>query len=170
MDSAEITARVFGAFDKNIELVEAAFSVTIRNRRGDHQGEDGDMVQIEGETTKAVEDAEQVLRQMRLVARQGDVVPEQSVRYLIDMTRAGQGEIAATLQDDCISVTVIATGFDEKSANKSVKNDDLEWDFISKARPVEAAPSTSAAGTVVPPSQDNDDYLDVMTYFTKKKD
>ena len=72
--------------------------------------------------------------------------------------------------DDCISVTVIATGFDEKSAGKSVKNDDLEWDFISKARPVEAAPASSAAGTVVPPSQDNDDYLDVMTYFTKKKD
>lgn len=106
MDSAEITARVFGAFDKNIELVEAAFGVTIRNRRGDHHGEDGDMVQIEGDTTKAVEDAEQVLRQMRLVARQGDVVPEQSVRYLIDMTRAGQGESAASLSDDCISVTV----------------------------------------------------------------
>ena len=106
MDSAEITARVFGAFDKNIALVENAFSVTVRNRRGENSGEQGDLVQIEGETLKDVEDAEQVLRQMRLVARQGDVVPEQSVRYLIDMTRAGQGESAATLSDDCISVTV----------------------------------------------------------------
>ena len=106
MDSAEITARVFGAFDKNIALVENAFSVTVRNRRGENSGEQGDLVQIEGETLKDVEDAEQVLRQMRLVARQGDVVPEQSVRYLIDMTRAGQGESAAMLSDDCISVTV----------------------------------------------------------------
>ena len=73
--------------------------------------------------------------------------------------------------DDCISVTVIATGFDEKSSNKSIKNDDMEWDFISKSRPAEPTPAPStSAGTVVPPSQDNDDYLDVMTYFTKKKD
>ena len=35
MDSAEITARVFGAFDKNVALVEKAFSVIIRNRSGD---------------------------------------------------------------------------------------------------------------------------------------
>ena len=102
MDSAEITARVFGAFDQNVVLVEKAFSVIIRNR----SGEDGDAVVIEGESASDVENAEQVIRQMRLVARQGDVVPEQSVRYLIDMTRSGQGEIAAEMGDDCISVTV----------------------------------------------------------------
>ena len=102
MDSAEITARVFGAFDKNVALVEKAFSVIVRNR----SGEDGDAVVIEGEKAHDVEDAEQVVRQMRLVARQGDVVPEQSVRYLIDMTRAGQGETVASMGDDCISVTV----------------------------------------------------------------
>ncbi len=102
MDSAEITARVFGAFDKNVTLVEKAFSVNIRNR----SDADGDAVLIEGERSEDVADAEQVIRQMRLVARQGDVVPEQSVRYLIDMTRSGHGEEAASMTDDCISVTV----------------------------------------------------------------
>lgn len=102
MDSAEITSRVFGTFDKNVTLVENAFSVSVRNRGG----QDGDAVVIEGEDTQKVDAAERVLRQMRTVARQGDEVPEQSVRYLIDMAHAGQGEVLNEMGDDCISITV----------------------------------------------------------------
>ena len=102
MDSAEITARVFGAFDKNIQLVERAFGVTVRNRSGN----DGDVVTVEGEDARALEAAESVLRQLRLLARQGEVVPEQSVRYIIDMTRAGEGRSLEQMSDDCICVTM----------------------------------------------------------------
>ena len=102
MDSAEITARVFGAFDKNIQLLERAFGVTVRNRSGN----DGDVVTVEGEDARALEAAESVLRQLRLLARQGEVVPEQSVRYIIDMTRAGEGRSLEQMSDDCICVTM----------------------------------------------------------------
>ncbi|MBQ7318795.1 MAG: PhoH family protein [Clostridia bacterium] len=102
MDSAEITARVFGAFDKNVQLLERAFGVTVRNRSGN----DGDVVSVEGEDGAAVAAAEDVLRQLRLLARQGEVVPEQSVRYIIDMTRAGEGHSLEQMSDDCICVTM----------------------------------------------------------------
>ena len=102
MDNAEITARVFGAFDKNVQLLERAFGVTVRNRSGN----DGDVVSVEGEDSAAVAAAEDVLRQLRLLARQEETVPEQSVRYIIDMTRAGEGHRLEQMSDDCICVTM----------------------------------------------------------------
>ena len=102
MDSAQITARVFGAFDKNVQLVERAFGVTVRNR----SDSSGDVLIIEGERADALSDAESVLRQLRTLARQEEVIPEQSVRYLIDMTRAGTGNSLEQMGDDCICVTM----------------------------------------------------------------
>ena len=72
--------------------------------------------------------------------------------------------------DDCIAVTVIATGFTE--SDKPSKNDDLDVnDFIRKVRQDDAPAAPATPGAVVtPPAQNNDDYLDIMTIFNKKKD
>ncbi|MBO5897425.1 MAG: PhoH family protein [Clostridia bacterium] len=99
--SAEITARMFGAFDNNVRAVERAFGVAVRNRGGEGGA---DTLTVEGEPG-AVEAAVRVLESIRTVAEQGESVPEQSVRYIISMVRAGESETLAELGDDCICVT-----------------------------------------------------------------
>ncbi len=105
LPNAQITARMFGPFDANVKLIERAFSVVIRNRSGNGEGEDA--VSIEGEDPRAVERAYRVLSSMRNVATQGDAVPESSVRYLISMVEAGEEEQLSEIPsgEDCICVT-----------------------------------------------------------------
>jgi phosphate starvation-inducible PhoH-like protein len=100
--SAEMTSRMFGAFDANVKLVERAFSVIIRNR---HNGEGEDAVSVEGNDALSVERAAHALEQIRTIAREGEAVPEQSVRYIIDMVAAGEKHELSSLGDDCICVT-----------------------------------------------------------------
>jgi phosphate starvation-inducible PhoH-like protein len=100
--SAEMTSRMFGAFDANVKLVERAFSVIIRNR---HNGEGEDAISVEGNDALSVERAAHALEQIRTIAREGEAVPEQSVRYIIDMVAAGEKHELSSLGDDCICVT-----------------------------------------------------------------
>ena len=100
--SSEMTSRMFGAFDANVKLVERAFSVIIRNR---HNGEGEDAISVEGNDALSVERAAHALEQIRTIAREGEVVPEQSVRYIIDMVAAGEKHELSSLGDDCICVT-----------------------------------------------------------------
>jgi len=103
LPNAEITARMFGPFDANVALIERAFAVVVRNRQGGAQGEDA--ICVEGNDAHGVEQAAQVLETIRTVAKQGDAVPEQSVRYIIDMVRAGEQSSLSDMSDDCICVT-----------------------------------------------------------------
>lgn len=100
--NAEITAQMFGAFDVNVRLIEQAFSVIVRNR-GNTDG--SDVLTVEGEHDADVAAAVQVLEAVRTVALRGDIVPEQSVRYIIDMVRAGEKDVLGEMGDDCICVT-----------------------------------------------------------------
>ncbi|MBR2621199.1 MAG: PhoH family protein [Clostridia bacterium] len=103
LPSAEVTSRMFGPFDANVTLIERAFAVVIRNRHGGAEGEDA--ISVEGNDARGVEQAVQVLETVRTVAKQGDAVPEQSVRYIIDMVRAGEQSALSDMSDDCICVT-----------------------------------------------------------------
>ena len=103
LPSAEVTSRMFGPFDDNVTLIERAFAVVIRNRHGGAEGEDA--ISVEGNDARGVEQAAQVLETVRTVAKQGDAVPEQSVRYIIDMVRAGEQSALSDMSDDCICVT-----------------------------------------------------------------
>ena len=73
--SAEITARMFGAFDANIKLVERAFSVVIRNRGTSTDG--ADMLTVEGENEMQIASAVKALEAMRRIAAEAESVPEQ---------------------------------------------------------------------------------------------
>jgi phosphate starvation-inducible PhoH-like protein len=99
---SDVTSRMFGAFDANVKLIERAFSVVVRNR---HNGEGEDAVSVEGGDALSVERAAQALEQIRAIAREGEAVPEQSVRYIIDMVAAGEKNELSSLGDDCICVT-----------------------------------------------------------------
>ena len=103
LPSADITARMFGPFDANVTLIERAFAVVVRNRHGGTQSEDA--LSVEGNDARGVDQAVQVLETIRTVAKQGDAVPEQSVRYIIDMVRAGEQSALSDMSDDCICVT-----------------------------------------------------------------
>ena len=101
--SADITARMFGAFDANIKLIERAFSVVVRNRSAGAGG--ADALTVEGESETSIAAAVQALESVRTLAEQGESVPEQSVRYIIDMIGAGERDVLCELGDDCICVT-----------------------------------------------------------------
>ena len=102
--SAEITARMFGAFDVNVQLIEKAFGVVVRNRGGANaQGED--TLTVEGNRAEDVAAAVQALETIGEMAKQGEAVDEQSVRYVISMIRAGEREMLSALGEDCICVT-----------------------------------------------------------------
>ncbi|MBR5615440.1 MAG: PhoH family protein, partial [Clostridia bacterium] len=94
---------MFGPFDANVTLIERAFAVVVRNRHGGTQSEDS--LSVEGNDARGVDQAVQVLETIRTVAKQGDAVPEQSVRYIIDMVRAGEQSALSDMSDDCICVT-----------------------------------------------------------------
>ena len=103
VSSAEITARMFGAFDANVKLIEQAFSVVIRNRNGDGAGQGA--ITVEGGDASNVANAVRVLENMKTVAAREECVPEQSVRYIISMVQAGEQHAVHDLGDDCICVT-----------------------------------------------------------------
>ena len=103
VSSAEITARMFGAFDANVKLIEQAFSVVIRNRNGD--GAEHGAITVEGGDASNVANAVRVLENMKTVAAREECVPEQSVRYIISMVQAGEQHAVQDLGDDCICVT-----------------------------------------------------------------
>lgn len=71
---------VFGSFDLNVRLIEKAFSVTISNR--------DETIKISGEDDEC-ERAAAVLESLFSLVENGETPNEQSVRYAIDMAKAG---------------------------------------------------------------------------------
>ena len=99
--AGEMTARIFGPFDSNIRAIEHAFAVDIQNRV--EAGEDG--VLISGQDRESVEQAAKSVMCLRDMAVYNDVLSDQSVRYVIDMVKAGREEDLSDLGDDCICLT-----------------------------------------------------------------
>ena len=101
IDSADITARIFGSFDVNIRMVENAFGVQIYNR----SDEDGDAVMISGEELTSVNMAADAVKYLGDMARYNEQLSEQQVGYVIDMLKDGrEGELSG-LEQDCICIT-----------------------------------------------------------------
>ena len=103
VSNAEMTARIFGAFDANVRLIESTFSVVVRNRANDTSGEGA--ITVEGADVRDVQRAAQALENMRTMAVREGVLSEQAVRYIISMIQAGEKNAMQELGDDCICVT-----------------------------------------------------------------
>ncbi len=97
MDDLERVRAVFGEFDRNINLIQKAFSVTIISR--------GSEVKITGDNEAALSKARKALETLEgTYSREGGVT-EQDVRYAIAMVNDGaEGEIAS-ISGDCVCVS-----------------------------------------------------------------
>lgn len=98
-----LTAKLFGAVDANMRLVENAFGVSVHNRS---DGSDGnDTLIITGDSTESVSAAGKALQTMAKMASRADSLPEQTVIYVIDMVKDGrEGELEA-FDENVICVT-----------------------------------------------------------------
>ncbi|MBQ4054538.1 MAG: PhoH family protein [Clostridia bacterium] len=102
-ESMEQTAIIFGSFDINIQAVERAFGVSIRNR--DTEKTAGDAIVINGEDDQAVADAAAVVGYLKKMSRFNDELSLQSVEYVLDMVKAGQADELGSFDEDCVCVT-----------------------------------------------------------------
>ena len=82
--SNEATAAIFGAFDRNVRMIETAFDVRISNRNKDSG--DGDAIVITGEAADA-DMAVRALEYLKHMAGEGETISEQSVEYVIGLVR-----------------------------------------------------------------------------------
>lgn len=100
--NAEITARIFGSFDRNARRLEEAFGIHIYNRPD--EGGEGDCIVLEGEEA-AVARAAEATEYLRRVAALGEEPNDQRVDYVIRMVNDGATDELAALDDDCFLVT-----------------------------------------------------------------
>ena len=100
--NAEMTAKIFGSYDKNISRLEEAFSVRIANT-GDSG--DGDTILVDGEETN-VQKAADCVQYLKRICTLGDEITEQKVDYIIGMSDEGRLEELGTFDEDCFLVTV----------------------------------------------------------------
>ena len=100
--SPEDTARIFGSFDFNARMIEKVFGVCVRNR----SEEDGsDAIEITGEDTETVGAAKRTVECLKQLAAYSDSIPEQTLRYVIDMVKDGREGELLDLSDNCICIT-----------------------------------------------------------------
>lgn len=96
IDRLDKISGLFGNFDENIITVENEFSVQISNR--------GDDLKITGETEDVKKAVSTIEGLIRLLGR-GEVLNEQSVRYIISLVNEGKEQKIDDLSKDCICIT-----------------------------------------------------------------
>lgn len=97
MDSTEQLRAVFGEFDRNINLIQKAFGVTIFSRGGE--------VKIVGDDESAVGKAEKAVKTLCGIYSRGEMIEEQNVRYAIAMVNDGEEGEIASMSGDCVCVS-----------------------------------------------------------------
>ncbi len=97
MDSTEQLRAVFGEFDRNINLIQKAFGVTIFSRGGE--------VKIVGDDESAVGKAEKAVETLCGSYSRGEMIEEQNVRYAIAMVNDGEEGEIASMSGDCVCVS-----------------------------------------------------------------
>ena len=98
-----VTAKIFGAADMNVKLIEDAFKVTVYNRSSGVDGEDA--LLVSGESEDGVGAAARAISCLARMAARSDVLGEQTVIYVINMVRDGrEGELEA-FDENCICLT-----------------------------------------------------------------
>ena len=99
--TAEQTAALFGNFDRNINMIEKAFDVSVTNR--DTEKTLGDAIVIKGENSDNVLSAFTAVEYLKNMTEMGTELTDQSVNYVISTVKSG--EKLEHFGDDCICVT-----------------------------------------------------------------
>ena len=101
-NSNEATGAIFGAFDKNVRLVEEAFGVHIFNRNLEE--EFGDAIVINGEESRALL-AARTLEYLKKIIGTGESVEEGTVEYVIGLVKDGEDKALDGVGQDVICLT-----------------------------------------------------------------
>lgn len=97
MQGTDEIRAVFGEFDRNINLIQKAFSVTVFSR--------DNCVKIIADDELSAVKAENAVKTLCGMFSRGETIEEQNVRYAISMVNDGaEGEIAA-ISEDCVCVS-----------------------------------------------------------------
>lgn len=94
--NVEYVPIVFGAFDENVEIIERELNVKIITR--------GDMLSVIGEGDRA-ESAKRTLENLFDIAKKRDAIDEQTVKYVINLSKEKNIENVAQALDECICIT-----------------------------------------------------------------
>lgn len=97
MDSTEQLRAVFGEFDRNVNLIQKAFGVTIFSRGGE--------VKVIGDDESSVAKAEKAVKTLCGSYSRGEAIEEQNVRYAIAMVNDGEEGEIASMSGDCVCVS-----------------------------------------------------------------
>ncbi len=97
MSNTDQLRAVFGEFDRNINLIQKAFSVTIFARGGE--------VKITGDDESSVAKAEKAVKTLCDSFSRGEAIEEQNVRYAIAMVNDGAENEIASISGDCVCVS-----------------------------------------------------------------
>ncbi len=100
-ESAEETAKLFGSFDFNARIIENVWGVSLKNRSN---GE-ADAITVSGNDLEAVERAHKALECLHQLALYSEEIPEQTLRYVIDMVTDGREAELLNISDDCLCIT-----------------------------------------------------------------
>ncbi len=98
----DVTAKLFGVFDRNVRILEEQFGVKISNRGSEDPF--SDPIVIEGEDSSC-ESAYNALSYLNDVLKISGDVTEQNVFYAVNMIRDGRFSELCGLGDDCICIT-----------------------------------------------------------------
>ncbi|MBR2895528.1 MAG: PhoH family protein [Oscillospiraceae bacterium] len=96
IDRLEEAANIFGSFDENIRLIESEFHVIVTNRDGE--------LRVNGEVEDTMM-AVKAIDALLTLSTRGEVIGEQTVRYVIGLARSGQTEKVSELTRDVICIT-----------------------------------------------------------------
>lgn len=96
IERMENALTLFGRFDENIKLVEQEYHVDIICR--------GAEIKISGDTEQ-VYHAVKVIEGLLALINKGEVITEQSVRYVITLVKEGNSEKVSTISGDVICIT-----------------------------------------------------------------
>ena len=88
--------RLFGQFDANLRCLEREFPIRLVPR--------GTEVTIIG-AAEPVEQATQVLEQLKTLALEGNLITPQDVQFTASMIKRGQGTVLDPAEEDTILVT-----------------------------------------------------------------
>ncbi|MBE5040067.1 PhoH family protein [Ructibacterium gallinarum] len=95
-ESMELVMNLFGSFDANVKLIEKELQVSIINR--------GTEIKVTGEPNQA-EKAISAMNSLISMARRGENIGEQEVRYVLSQVEAGNQDQLEELGKDVICIT-----------------------------------------------------------------
>ncbi|MBR2906734.1 MAG: PhoH family protein [Clostridia bacterium] len=125
-ETAEMTARIFGSYDKNAQAVEDAFSVRIHNRASGN----GDAIVISGTETESVNRAAKAISYLLEIARRDEQVSDQQTAYIISTLLSGNDEELTGYGDDCICVTAKGKPIKAKTAGQQKYTEKMKKNTI----------------------------------------